>query len=365
LQSLRVIFYCKNLLVKEKGIGFNVGSKASNRSSKENIAGTEAFKGKGTKMEENQEEWVRLIYETQREEQRARRLRIAIMAGMLAMPFASTLGLWLVLLNATDYFQLSQPKAIISAAYNTPVAPVIVTKSAISTTAPRLDSTKVVTILAHESPAATPAKAAPTISTSTPLAPKPSNTVSDATKTLTPTTIAPTVIAALKPAAIAPKPTETAKPTEKPTTAPAKPTNPPLLTRSQAILVPATSPYGAKFAAPVTGVYRLQFVDGAFSSWPSNGPWRTIIHIYKNRPIQWGWRIWQDKRFYEPINPDISIGSFQDYLSAEQAANGAKRSSPVEVSLNAESWLAFVYIDEQGAYADNRGSATLQVSWNQ
>jgi hypothetical protein len=174
--------------------------------------------------------------------------------------------------------------------------------------------------------------------------------------------MAPTATATSKPTA---KPTETAQIAARPASPPTNPPSPPTLARSELIIVPATQAYGARFVAPANREYHLQFIDGTFSSWPANGPWRTIIHIYKNRPIQLGWRIWQDKRFYEPINPDISLGSFQDWPSEEQARTAVKKSSPAKVALDTGSYLIFVYVDEQSAYADNRGSATLQVSWNQ
>jgi hypothetical protein len=192
------------------------------------------------------------------------------------------------------------------------------------------------------------------------LTPMPTSTLVPPTPTPIPPTATPV------PPTSTPIPTNTPVPTNipLPTQAPA-PTNPPSVVKTQTINLLGSQEGGLRFSAPSNGTYSVQVTYGAFSSWPANGPWRTIIHIYKNRPIEWGWRAWGDKRFNEPVNPDYPMGSFQDWPSEQQAASTARSISSLEIPIAAGDQLIFVYVDERGAYPGNRGSASIVISWRQ
>jgi len=93
------------------------------------------------------------------------------------------------------------------------------------------------------------------------------------------------------------------------------------------------------------------------------------MHIYKNRPIEWGWRTWGDEKYNEPVNPDYSIGlwNFDAWTTKEQASSAAKGMT-ITIPLTAGDYLIFVPIDEREAYnypGLNRGAVIIQISWTQ
>jgi len=138
------------------------------------------------------------------------------------------------------------------------------------------------------------------------------------------------------------------------------PTYTPYPTYVEIIRVPGYAENGFTFNCKIDGRYVITIDSGAYSGWPSddhpgyNG-WRTRIHIYKNRSVEWGSRA----DFIEPVRPDYAIGQWEkpSKNEAESAALGMN----ITVDLQSGDYLIFMPIDEQDSYSDNRGEVVLNI----
>jgi hypothetical protein len=133
--------------------------------------------------------------------------------------------------------------------------------------------------------------------------------------------------------------------------------------------IPGTAQNGIRFEAPDDGRYRVDFVEGAYDSWPpfnsAKSLWRTRIQIYVNRPIEWGFRPNVDVE--EPVNPDGSVGCWEDegVSSQEEAEQIAKIRCPRSqvFDLQEGDYLLLVPVDENDAYTygANQGDVTVDI----
>jgi hypothetical protein len=175
-------------------------------------------------------------------------------------------------------------------------------------------------------------------------------------------TIEPT--ATLQPPTETPNPTGISSPTEAPT--PTEIVEPYVV---ETLTIPGTAQNGIRFEAPDDGRYRVDFVEGAYDSWPPGDPskslWRTIIQVYANRPIEWGFRPNDD--FEEPVNPDDFIGWWEDEAisSPDEAAQLAENRKPRSkvFDLQEGDYLLLVPIDQNDAYtySANQGEVTVEI----
>lgn len=188
--------------------------------------------------------------------------------------------------------------------------------------------------------------------------PESTATLEPTTATPLPTAEPPTAISEPSPPMATPAPSTTAATTATPA--------PRLI---QTINVPGTAQAGEVFVVPETGRYRFDYNSGAYAVWPQDHPnanrWRTLIHIYQNRPIEWGYRPGVDVE--EPVNPEDFIGWWEDnqVSSVAAAAELAQKLKPQSrvFELQAGDRILFVPIDENNAYtyATNRGEVTIDV----
>lgn len=130
--------------------------------------------------------------------------------------------------------------------------------------------------------------------------------------------------------------------------------------------VPGNAETGVPFRISEAGSYEIHIESGAYSTWPVDSsaakPWRSILFVYVNRPIQWGTPPGQSD--IEPVNPDYSsLGQWQDVSGqTQQSMETASRGSSLSAVFRAGDVLTFVPIDERGAYNDNRGVVQLVIA---
>lgn len=133
--------------------------------------------------------------------------------------------------------------------------------------------------------------------------------------------------------------------------------------KEEKISVDSADASGAKFVVPKSGLYKITFVSGAYrhlpednENWPKYGGWRTRVHFYVNRPIEWGA---PDEWGSHPINSDYAIGSDKHY-STPQKSETAEKGSSIKLHLDKDNYVTAIISDGSDYYFDNYG--TLQLS---
>lgn len=79
------------------------------------------------------------------------------------------------------------------------------------------------------------------------------------------------------------------------------------------------------------------------------------MHIYKNRPVEWGSRL----DLIEPVNPDHFVGEWEKPSKNEAESGAVGMNFPVD--LQSGDYLIFMPVDEQASYSDNRGEVVLSI----
>jgi hypothetical protein len=126
------------------------------------------------------------------------------------------------------------------------------------------------------------------------------------------------------------------------------------------VMIEGNDDQGIYLYIAYTGTYRFVIEDGVYSPWPQdnspNNQWRSILYGYRNRAIEWQ----ATPGGQEPANPSFQIGLWEQPGQSYDAARAAAQGVSIELSLNAGDILAFVPIDIQGLYGDNRGFVRIR-----
>jgi PKD repeat protein len=128
---------------------------------------------------------------------------------------------------------------------------------------------------------------------------------------------------------------------------------------SQTIYIPGNVE-GTTFKADVAGLYKFTITGGAYEDCPpdcqisydSQENWRTILHLFKNRDIDWGNNV--------PTNSDFVIGDGNEQLTpelAEQIGIG----SNISIYLKANDYINLIASDCRYCYGDNLGGINISV----
>lgn len=111
------------------------------------------------------------------------------------------------------------------------------------------------------------------------------------------------------------------------------------------------------------GMYRLTITDGVYSPWSSNNyphdQWRSIVMLYRNRPIAWIEQPWG----WQPGNADFEIGHWELTGETESEAESRAIGTTLDMTLSAGDELTFVVVDTQDSYPGNRGDVTFEISY--
>lgn len=116
----------------------------------------------------------------------------------------------------------------------------------------------------------------------------------------------------------------------------------------QQITVLGHQEQGVIVTISTTGEYDIRIVDGAYSPWPAdnstNNQWRTILYVYRNRPIEWGTTSYG---LVQPENADYTdLGLWEDNVQwpTVSATACAGKESTTTAELRAGDRLIFVPI---------------------
>ena len=129
--------------------------------------------------------------------------------------------------------------------------------------------------------------------------------------------------------------------------------------------VDSANPEGVKFVAPESGLYEITIIGGAYSylpqddpNWTVYGGWRTMLHLYINKPVEWGepgeWGS-------SPINFDNTIGLEKSTPTVSKAEATGKGSS-VTVQLDKGEYIIILVYDGLDYYFDNSGTVKVQIT---
>lgn len=119
---------------------------------------------------------------------------------------------------------------------------------------------------------------------------------------------------------------------------------------------------GETWKVPEAGTYSFSIISGVYSPWESDSypdnQWRSIIYIYRNRPIDWVQRQWG----LEPGNPDYQIGNWE--IPGESKADAEARAVGTykDLSLVQDDILTLVAVDVKDSYNGNRGGVNFNIS---
>jgi len=129
--------------------------------------------------------------------------------------------------------------------------------------------------------------------------------------------------------------------------------------------VDSTNPDGVKFIAPESGSYKITIVGGAYChlpedepNWALYGGWKTLLHMYINKPVErgdpgeWGLR---------PINFDNIIGPAEAMPSISEAETAGKDSS-ITVKLDKGEYIILLVYDGSDYYFDNSGTVKVRIT---
>lgn len=185
-----------------------------------------------------------------------------------------------------------------------------------------------------------------------------------------PVAISPTQTAIIPPAIA---------PSSIPTTQTLSPTEGNSLTFSQIdeVIISGNDSDGYNWYAPTAGTFRIKYESGTYSPWVSDEEcspigeklcWKTAIYIYENCDIKWIRESGDD--LDKPGDFDYLIGITSTKKTQEEAESVSKTSNDIQVSLSANSCLAFIALDGVdklnnsgwSAYTDNRGEVKLSIS---
>ena len=131
------------------------------------------------------------------------------------------------------------------------------------------------------------------------------------------------------------------------------------------IEVDSTNPEGVKFVAPESGSYEITIVGGAYCylpqedpNWSVYGGWRTMLHLYINKPVEWGesseWGL-------SPVNFDNIIGPDKSIPTVAEAEVTGKGSS-VTVHLDKGEYIIILVYDGSDYYFDNSGTVSVHIT---
>lgn len=129
--------------------------------------------------------------------------------------------------------------------------------------------------------------------------------------------------------------------------------------------VDSSNPEGVKFVAPESDLYEITIIGGAYCylpqddpNWTVYGGWRTMIHLYINKPVKWGepgeWGS-------SPINFDNTIGSEKSTPTVSEAETTGKGSS-VTVQLDKGEYIILLVYDGSDYYFDNSGTVKIRIT---
>jgi hypothetical protein len=121
---------------------------------------------------------------------------------------------------------------------------------------------------------------------------------------------------------------------------------------------------GVRVNISSSGVYKISYLDDAYSPWPNEQyegyrGWTTIVRIYINRTVEWGKT---EYGLIGPINFDGYLSKGGYYLDKEQAIASAAGDSRT-FRLNAADYLILVTVDEKGRYSDNQGKVDIGITY--
>lgn len=121
---------------------------------------------------------------------------------------------------------------------------------------------------------------------------------------------------------------------------------------------------GVRINISTSGIYKVAYLDGAYSPWPNEQyegyrGWTTTVRIYVNRPVEWGQT---EYGLVGPINQNDYLGSGGYYLDMSQAIATSAGDSRT-FRLNAGDYLTLVALDEKGRYSDNQGKVDIGVTY--
>ncbi len=125
------------------------------------------------------------------------------------------------------------------------------------------------------------------------------------------------------------------------------------------VTVPANNDAGVTVLVPAAGLYRINYVSGAYSVYPAGtagAQWRTTIELFLGGQI-----VWEGDNLVQNLGPARQLGLTGSGLFADAAAaqNGAAAWN-VLTALPAGD-VVFVAIDSKSAYADNQGTVVFEV----
>lgn len=131
------------------------------------------------------------------------------------------------------------------------------------------------------------------------------------------------------------------------------------------IEVDSSNPEGVKFIAPASGSYEITIIGGSYCylpqddpDWPVYGGWRTMLHIYINKPVEWGepgeWGS-------SPVNFDSTIGPDKSASTVTEAESAGKGSS-MTVQLDKGDYVILLVYDGSDYYFDNSGTVRVRIT---
>ncbi len=131
------------------------------------------------------------------------------------------------------------------------------------------------------------------------------------------------------------------------------------------IEVDSANPEGVKFIAPVSGLYEIAITGGSYcylppdeEDWSVYGGWRTMLHMYINKPIEWGepgeWGP-------SPINFDDTVGPDKSAPTIAKAETIGEESS-VNVQLDEGGYIILLVYDGLDYYSDNSGTVRVKIT---
>ena len=129
--------------------------------------------------------------------------------------------------------------------------------------------------------------------------------------------------------------------------------------------VDSTNPEGVKFVAPESGTYKITIIGGSYCylpqddpNWTVYGGWRTRLHLYINKPVEWGE---SGEWGSSPINFDNTIGPDESTPTVSEAETAGEGSS-VTVQLDKDEYIIILVYDGSDYYFDNSGIVNVCIT---
>ena len=121
---------------------------------------------------------------------------------------------------------------------------------------------------------------------------------------------------------------------------------------------------GTVFSCPVTGEYTITIQSGAYSPFAngSGGKWRTFFTVYHNENVVFAKNQYGVVAPAAGANETIGIGNMELAGQSKDQAELTGRGGTVVTTCKQGEYLRFVAADEKGAYKDNFGTVTIELS---